>query len=506
VNALRNRLMDRFDDELEIIMTDERYGFIAGIMKEVQTTTTRTRVDLSRNIDLVLTNRYLGFPIFLFFIWAMFQTTFTLGAYPMDWIDAGVGGLSHLLATALPEGIVKGLLVDGILAGVGSVVIFLPNILILFFFIALFEDTGYMARAAFLMDRVMHLIGLHGKSFIPMLMGFGCNVPAIMATRTLESEKDRLLTILITPFMSCSAKLPVYIILAGTFFGARAGTVIFSIYLLGILVSILSGRLLRSTLFKGEDAPFVMELPPYRSPMLKSLLIHMWDRSKQFLRKMGGIILVGAMVVWVLSRFPSQEPRCRSPTSRTAMHWNGSIRASDGRSRWTGTPVAGKRAPCPAEKNDGGTPPGAGRTVPDGQHWALHRTRFRPAGIRLAGKCRPGDGIRCQGNCGQHAGHPLRLGQRRGGAARGAGAFRHVGRRRTGHDGLRPALCALPGHHRNHPQGNPFLEMAVCSAWSTAPPWPGPSPSLFTMEAGWPGWDEKRSAVEKEWPRPCRTD
>jgi ferrous iron transport protein B len=221
VTALRRRLMDRFDDELEIIMTDERYGFIAGIMKEVQTTTTRTRVDISRNIDLVLTNRYLGFPIFSFSSGPCSRPPSPWAPIPWSGSMPALGVLSATSCShLLPDGLLKGLIVDGIIAGVGSVVIFLPNILILFFFIALFEDTGYMARAAFLMDRVMHLIGLHGKSFIPMLMGFGCNVPAIMATRTLESEKDRLLTILITPFMSCSAKLPVYIILAGTFFGA----------------------------------------------------------------------------------------------------------------------------------------------------------------------------------------------------------------------------------------------------------------------------------------------
>jgi len=204
----------------------------------------------------------------------------------------------------LPDGLFKDLLVNGIIAGVGSVIIFLPNILILFFCIAIFEDTGYMARAAFLMDKIMHLIGLHGKSFIPMLMGFGCNVPAIMAARTLESEKDRILTILITPFMSCSARLPVYIVLAGAFFADNAGTVIFSIYLIGIVLSIITGRLFRSTLLKGADAPFVMELPPYRVPMLKSLLIHMWDRSKMFLKKMGSVILIGSIVVWALSAFP----------------------------------------------------------------------------------------------------------------------------------------------------------------------------------------------------------
>ena len=304
IHNQRNFLVDRFDDDPEIIMTDERYGFIAGIIMEVLTTSTKQRVDISRNVDLVLTNRFIGFPIFIFFIWAMFQLTFSLGAYPMDWISSGINLFSTLLAHVLPDNIFKDFLINGVIAGVGSVMIFLPNILILFFCIALFEDTGYMSRAAFLMDKIMHLIGLHGKSFIPMLMGFGCNVPAIMASRTLESEKDRTLTILITPFMSCSARLPVYIILAGAFFGAKAGTVIFGIYLLGIILSIITGRLFRSTLLRGDDAPFVMELPPYRIPMIKSLLIHMWDRSKLFLKKMGGYILAGSVVVWTLTAFP----------------------------------------------------------------------------------------------------------------------------------------------------------------------------------------------------------
>ena len=304
IDTHRKFLVDRFDDDPEIVMTDERYGFIAGIIMEVLTTSTKQRVDISRNVDLVLTNRFIGFPIFIFFIWAMFQLTFSLGAYPMDWINSGIGLFSKLLVHVLPDNLVKDFLINGVIAGVGSVMIFLPNILILFFCIALFEDTGYMSRAAFLMDKIMHLIGLHGKSFIPMLMGFGCNVPAIMASRTLESEKDRTLTILITPFMSCSARLPVYIILAGAFFGAKAGTVIFGIYLLGIILSIITGRLFRSTLLRGADAPFVMELPPYRIPMIKSLLIHMWDRSKIFIKKMGGYILIGSVVVWTLSAFP----------------------------------------------------------------------------------------------------------------------------------------------------------------------------------------------------------
>jgi len=304
---LRGRLAKFFNDDPEIVMTDERYGFIAGIIKEVQSSSTRQRVDMSRSIDLVLTNRFLGFPIFIFFIWAMFQATFTLGAYPMEWIDAGVGYLSGLVSGLLPAGLLKDLIVDGIIAGVGSIIIFLPNILILFFCIALFEDTGYMARAAFLMDKIMHLIGLHGKSFIPMLMGFGCSVPAIIAARSLESRKDRILTILITPFMSCSARLPVYIVLAGTFFAAQAGTVIFGIYLFGIVMAIVTGRLFRTVLLRGEDAPFVMELPPYRVPMMKNLMIHMWDRSRMFLKKMGGIILIGSIVIWTLSNFPQYE-------------------------------------------------------------------------------------------------------------------------------------------------------------------------------------------------------
>jgi ferrous iron transport protein B len=308
VRRQREILRDRFHDDPEIITTDERYGFISGIAKEVLTTTSQLRRDMSRTIDLFLTNRYLGLPIFFLLIWGMFQLTFSLGQYPQDWIQTAFDLLSRGVDGLLPNGLLKDLLLDGVVKGVGTVAVFLPNILILFLCIALFEDSGYMARAAFLMDKIMHLVGLHGKSFIPMLMGFGCNVPAILASRTLESRTDRILTILITPFMSCSAKLPVYIILAGAFFGVRAGTVIFVIYLTGIAVAIITGRIFRSTLFKGVDAPFVMELPPYRRPMVKSLLIHMWDRSKIFLRRMGGIILVGSVVIWILASFPRYTP------------------------------------------------------------------------------------------------------------------------------------------------------------------------------------------------------
>ncbi|MCD4719922.1 MAG: ferrous iron transport protein B [Desulfobacula sp.] len=302
--ACRKRIYDLFEDDFEIVLTDDRYGVIAGIVKETVTNLARKSIDMSRNIDLVLTDRFFGIPVFLFFIWAMFQLSFSIGAYPMEWIDMAVSALSGSLDKILPSSMLKDLLLDGVIAGIGSVIIFLPNILILFFCIALFEDTGYMARAAFLMDRVMHTSGLHGKSFIPMLMGFGCTVPAIMATRTLESNKDRILTIMMTPFMSCSARLPVYIVLAGSFFAEKAGTVIFGLYFTGIIVAILSGRFLRTVFFKGEEAPFIMELPPYRMPMLKSLLIHMWDRSKMFLKKMGGVILIGSIIIWALSSFP----------------------------------------------------------------------------------------------------------------------------------------------------------------------------------------------------------
>lgn len=302
----QKRIKVLFEDDFEIVLTDDRYGVIAGIVKEAVSNLARKRIDVSRNIDLVLTDKLFGIPVFIFFIWGMFQLTFSLGAYPMSWIENGVSLLSLSLEKSIPPSMIKDLLIDGVIAGIGSVIVFLPNILILFFCIALFEDTGYMARAAFLMDRVMHTAGLHGKSFIPMLMGFGCNVPAIMATRTLESKNDRILTILMTPFMSCSARLPVYIVLAGSFFPHNAGTIIFSLYLTGIIIAILSGRFLRIVLFKGKEAPFVMELPPYRVPMFKSLMIHMWDRAKMFIKRMGGVILIGSVLIWGLSNFPRQ--------------------------------------------------------------------------------------------------------------------------------------------------------------------------------------------------------
>lgn len=292
------------NDESEIILADARYGFIKGVLGETYSHRSIDRVTISDKIDKILTSRVLGIPILIGLLWVMFQTTFSLGAYPMGWIDNLVAQISTFISRVMPNSILKDLLVNGIISGVGGVVVFLPNIMILFFFISLFEDTGYMARAAFIMDRVMHTLGLHGKSFIPMIMGFGCNTTAIMSTRSLENKTDRMLTILINPLISCSARLPVYILLAGTFFGGNAGNVIFSIYLIGIVLAILLGQLFRKTLFRGEAAPFVMELPPYRIPRMQSILIHMWDKGSIFLKKVGGVILIAAVIIWFVTAFP----------------------------------------------------------------------------------------------------------------------------------------------------------------------------------------------------------
>jgi ferrous iron transport protein B len=300
----RRHLEEIFDDDGETILTDRRYGFIAGALRETVMMTKEQRQTISDRIDMVLTNRLLGFPVFFLFMWALFQLTFTLGAYPQAWIEAGVGWLGDMMLIVLPPSILRELIVDGIINGVGGVLVFLPNILILFLGISVLEDTGYMARAAFIMDKVMHTLGLHGKSFIPLLMGFGCNVPAIMATRTLESRRDRILTTLLVPLMSCSARLPVYVLVAGLFFGASAGNVVFSLYLMGVVLAVGVGQIFRKVLFRGEVAPFVMELPPYRIPTTKSTLIHMWDKGSVYLKKMGGIILAFSIIIWFLGAFP----------------------------------------------------------------------------------------------------------------------------------------------------------------------------------------------------------
>ena len=304
VKASQAHIEGHFSDDCEIIIADRRYGFIKGLLQEVYSHRNTGKLTISDKIDKVMTNRILGIPILLALLWLMFQATYTLGAYPQNWINSLVGFVGTFFNGVMPPGIFRELMVDGIIGGVGGVLAFLPNIMLLFLFISFFEDTGYLARAAFIMDRIMHTLGLHGKSFIPMIMAFGCNVPGIMSTRTLENKTDRMITILINPLISCSARLPLYVLLAGVFFGKNAGNVIFAVYLTGIVLAILIGQLLRKTLFKGGAAPFVMELPPYRLPLLKSVMIHMWEKGSIFLQKVGGIILAASIIIWFISAFP----------------------------------------------------------------------------------------------------------------------------------------------------------------------------------------------------------
>ncbi len=299
-------------EDTETIITDARYGFIAGALKETYRENPRKRRRKTETIDAFLTHRLFGFPIFFFFIWVMFQATFKLGEYPMNWIEQGVSLLSSWVVKMMPPGPFTDLIVDGIIGGVGGVIVFLPNILILFFFISFMEDTGYMSRAAFIMDKVMHKIGLHGKSFIPLIMGFGCNVPAIMATRTIEDRNNRLLTILINPLMSCSARLPVYILLIGAFFPTSPGTILFLLYATGIGLAIMVARLFKRILFKKSDVPFVMELPPYRVPTLKSTSRHMWHKGRQYLKKMGGVIMIASIIIWFLGYYPRENEQTRA--------------------------------------------------------------------------------------------------------------------------------------------------------------------------------------------------
>lgn len=291
-------------EKSETILTDAKYGFIDGALKETYREAKPDKRKAKREFDDILTHRFLGFPIFIFFMWAMFQATFTIGQFPMDWIDGGVGLLSSWVQSSMPEGALRDLLVNGIIGGVGGVIVFLPNILILFFFISLMEDTGYMARASFIMDKLMHKIGLHGKSFIPLVMGFGCNVPAIMATRTLENKKDRTLTMLITPFMSCSARLPVYVLIISAVFPQNQGLVLFGIYITGIFLAIVTALILKKVAFSKKEVPFVMELPPYRRPTLKNTSMHMWFKGREYLNKMGNVILVASVLIWALGYFP----------------------------------------------------------------------------------------------------------------------------------------------------------------------------------------------------------
>ena len=298
------RLERLFIDPIETVITDLRYGFISGALKETLKLSKVERLRRTKIIDNYLTNKYLGIPIFVFFMWLTFFTTFKMGAYPKAWMESGFSYLAGLISNYLDPGILRDFLVEAIIGGVGGVIVFLPNIIILFLFISFMEDTGYMARAVFIMDKLMHKIGLHGKSFIPLFMGFGCNVPAIMATRIIESRRDRLITMLITPFMSCSARLPVYILFISAFFPNNQGSVLFFLYLLGALFAILSALFLKRVFFKSAEIPFVMELPPYRVPTVRSIIKHVWFRTGLYFKKIGGVILLASIIVWILSNFP----------------------------------------------------------------------------------------------------------------------------------------------------------------------------------------------------------
>ncbi|MCE5252196.1 ferrous iron transport protein B [bacterium] len=303
VDTVRNRLEHLEGRATQSIVTAGRYGFATGAAAECLKEKVSVHRSISEKIDSVVTHRWVGFPIFLLLLWIMFQTTFTMGEIPGAWISNFFEWLGHGVSSMMSDGLLKSLIVEGVIAGVGGVLVFLPNIIILFFFISIFEDTGYMARSAFIMDRIMHFFGLHGKSFLPMLIGFGCTVPAIMATRIIESKRERLITMFILPFMSCGARLPVYILIASTFFPPKAaGNVIFSLYIIGIAISLVMARILTS--FQGSTIPFVMELPPYRIPTLRSVLLHIWERAYMYIRKAGTLILLLSVFVWFLMSFP----------------------------------------------------------------------------------------------------------------------------------------------------------------------------------------------------------
>lgn len=306
LEAIRCKLEEIEGTDIDAIVTSGRYGYASGAVAECLRISLESPRSLTERIDSVLVHRWLGFPIFLAVLWLMFQATFRLGVYPMEWISALFGWMGGAAASYLPEGILRSLIADGVISGVGSVLVFVPNIILLFFFISVLEDTGYMARAAFIMDRVMHCFGLHGKSFIPMIVGFGCTVPAIMATRILENRRDRMVTMFILPFMSCGARLPVYILLAGAFFSPRnAGNVIFSLYVVGVVLALVVAKIL--TFLHGNSAPFVMELPPYRIPTIRSVLIHIGERAWMYIRKAGTTILGFSIIVWVLMSFPRAD-------------------------------------------------------------------------------------------------------------------------------------------------------------------------------------------------------
>lgn len=301
------RIRLSMNEDSEQAITDAKYGFITGALKETYTEKNENTEMFTRIVDSIVTHKIWGFPIFFVFLYLMFECTFVFGEYPKGWIEWLVEQIASLAETFMPAGPLKDLIVDGIIGGVGGVIVFLPNILLLYIFISFMEDSGYMARAAFIMDKIMHKMGLHGKSFIPLIMGFGCNVPAIMASRIIESRKSRLVTILINPLISCSARLPIYLVMIGAFFPSKASLVLLSIYVTGILLAVLMARIFSRFIVRGDDAPFVMELPPYRMPTAKSVLRHTWEKGAQYLKKMGGIIMIASVIIWFLGYYPNHD-------------------------------------------------------------------------------------------------------------------------------------------------------------------------------------------------------
>lgn len=301
------RIRLSMNEDSEQAITDAKYGFITGALKETYTEKNQNTEMFTRIVDSIVTHKIWGFPIFFVFLYLMFECTFVFGEYPKGWIEWLVEQIASLAETFMPAGPLKDLIVDGIIGGVGGVIVFLPNILLLYIFISFMEDSGYMARAAFIMDKIMHKMGLHGKSFIPLIMGFGCNVPAIMASRIIESRKSRLVTILINPLISCSARLPIYLVMIGAFFPSKASLVLLSIYVTGILLAVLMARIFSRFIVRGDDAPFVMELPPYRMPTAKSVLRHTWEKGAQYLKKMGGVIMIASVIIWFLGYYPNHD-------------------------------------------------------------------------------------------------------------------------------------------------------------------------------------------------------
>ena len=309
----RVSIEESLGEDIETSLARQKYGFISGALKETYTAVENDRNTLGDKLDAIVTHRIWGFPIFFALMWFMFYCTFTLGAYPQEWIEMGVSWLYDTVHGLMGEGALRDMITDGVINGVGSVLVFLPNIMILYLFISLLEDSGYLARAAFIMDKVMHRMGVHGKSFIPMVMGFGCNVPAVMACRTIECTTSRIITIMVVPFMSCSARLPIYMMIVGTFFAEHAGTVLFLLYVGGMLLAVVSARLMRRFMFREQEAPFVMELSPYRIPTATATIRHMWSKCAQYLKKMGGLILIASIVVWLLSYYPRPQHNVEEP-------------------------------------------------------------------------------------------------------------------------------------------------------------------------------------------------